>query len=207
MALWYRSAPSKLLNKEIDYDTDDMRATLHTATYALDRGVHDYVDDLTNELATSGGYTVGGVALPGKSVTKTEANSWATTWAASTSYAEDKVVRPTTGNGFLYRATNAGSSAATEPTWPTIIGRTVVDSGVTWECVGRAIIVITCTAIQWPTATFTGARYCVISDRTPGTAATQPLLCVVDFGVDKAGGGGTFEVVPDSQGLLHVFVP
>jgi hypothetical protein len=207
MALWYAPAISKLLNKEIDWDTDTIKATLHTATYTPDRTANDYANDATNELSTAGGYTAGGVTLTSKTLTTTAANSWSTQWAASTAVAVDRVVRPTTGNTFLYRAAVAGTTSGTQPTWPTVVGQTVTDGSVTWECVGRAIVVLSCAAIQWATATFTGARYLVISDTQPGTAATNPLIALVDFGSNQAGGGGTFEYVPDAQGLLHVFVP
>lgn len=57
-------------------------------------------------------------------------------WVLSTAYATvGHTVRPTVANGFLYRVKVAGTTSATEPTWPTALGDTVVDGGVTWECV------------------------------------------------------------------------
>lgn len=43
---------------------------------------------------------------------------------------------------FLFEAVQptAGSSAATEPAWPTTLGSTVVDNQVTWEAIGTSII-------------------------------------------------------------------
>ena len=206
MALWYASAPSKMLNEEIDFIDDAIHATLHTSTYALNRLTHDYVDDLTNELATAGGYTQGGVQLSTKTITTTVADSWGDQWAGTTAVEADYIVRPTTGNTFLYRVVVAGTTGGSEPSWPTVIGQTVSDGTVTWECVARAIVVIDCDPISWADATFTGARYLVLSDRTPGTAATQPLIGVIDFGGDEDGQGGAFTVTPDDQGLLHFFV-
>lgn len=58
----------------------------------------------------------------------------ASAWAASTSYSVGDTVKPTTENGYIYKATAAGTSDSAEPTWPTTIGSTVVDGGVTWEC-------------------------------------------------------------------------
>lgn len=55
-------------------------------------------------------------------------------WAASIAYALGAVRRPTTPNGYVYTATAAGTSGASQPTWPTVIGNTVVDNGVTWTC-------------------------------------------------------------------------
>jgi hypothetical protein len=53
-------------------------------------------------------------------------------WAATTAYAlGDKIV----DGGHLYVVTVAGTSGASEPTWPTN-GSTVTDGGVTWDDLG-----------------------------------------------------------------------
>lgn len=54
-------------------------------------------------------------------------------WAASTVYAVGELVRPTIGNGLLYRVTVAGTTDVAEPTWPTTPAGTVVDGTVTFE--------------------------------------------------------------------------
>jgi concanavalin A-like lectin/glucanase superfamily protein len=43
---------------------------------------------------------------------------------------------------FLFEAVQptAGSSAATEPTWPTVLGNEVIDGTVTWQAIGTSII-------------------------------------------------------------------
>jgi hypothetical protein len=38
-------------------------------------------------------------------------------------------------SGLVFRCTVAGTSAATEPAWPTDIGSTIVDGGVTWAAI------------------------------------------------------------------------
>lgn len=207
MAIWYGQAISKALNKEWDWDSDDIRVTLHTVGYVPARITNAYVSDLTSELATAAGYTVGGVALTGKSMPFTAANSWTTTRANSTAYVVGDVVRPATGNGFLYRAAVAGTSGSTIPTYPTAVGATVVDGGVTWTNEGTGITQVLAANPSWAAATFTGVRIAVISDRTPTTAATQPLIGFVDFGTDQAGGGGPFSVGFHPSGALHLFSP
>jgi hypothetical protein len=205
---WYANALVKAVNAEIDLD-DNMTATLHTSSYALSRTADDYVNDLTNELGTAGGYTAGGIALGVVSRTLTVANSWAVQRAASTAYLVGDVVRPAVANGFLYRATNSGTTGAGLPTYPTVLGQTVVDSGVTWECYGIAIIVFTsANPITWTlTAGVTGIRYVVMSDRTTGVTSTEPLIMVHDFVTDQAGGGGAFTLNPHaSLGLAHIIV-
>lgn len=206
MAVPYALAQMAMLNGEIDTDSANLKWTLHTSGYTPNRLTHDYVSDLGSELAASGGYSTGGVAVTG-SRTMTVANSWATSRANSTAYTVGQVVRPATANTFLYRCVVAGTSGGSIPTYPTVIGTTVVDGGVTWECVGSAIIVFTTSSPSWAAASFTGVRYSVLSQRDAGTTATQPLICYIDWTTDKAGQGGAFTVNAGPQGLLHWFLP
>lgn len=214
MAKVYRQVPAKLLNKEIDFNSDALVWTLHTSTYTPNQDTHAYVSDLTNELSTGGGYTAGttgggGLAISTPTMTYTAANSWATTWAASTAFTVGQVIRPATGNGFLYRCIVAGTSDASTPTFLTVLGGTTAETGtVRWECVGSGIVVVNCTDPTWATFTAGPARYAVLSDRTPNTNATDPLICYVDFVTDKTGGGGNFTIdVNGTLGLFHFFVP
>ncbi len=55
--------------KRIGWIADDIRGTLHTSVYAFNKDTQAFVSDLTNELPTGGGYTVGGIALANKTVT------------------------------------------------------------------------------------------------------------------------------------------
>lgn len=58
------------------------------------------------------------------------------TAAITTAYLVGDQVIPVVTNGFYYKATAAGTSAGTAPTWPTTIGTTVTDGSVTWTCWG-----------------------------------------------------------------------
>ncbi|HXI12546.1 MAG TPA: prepilin-type N-terminal cleavage/methylation domain-containing protein [Thermoanaerobaculia bacterium] len=53
-------------------------------------------------------------------------------WRPSTAYTIGNLVVPTTANGFSYRATTSGESAASAPNWPTTTGSNVIDGGVNW---------------------------------------------------------------------------
>lgn len=206
---WYASAVAKAVNMETDFD-DNMTWTLHTSTYTPSRFVDDYVNDLAGELASGGGYTSGGMSAGAVSRTITVANSWAVQRAASTAYALGDVVRPAAANGFLYRATSAGTTAAGLPTYPTILGQTVADGGVTWECYGSGIMVfLAAVTPSWgPSATLSGIRYLVLSDRTPGASSAQPLIAFTDFVTDQAVTTGTFQVNPHaSLGNCHIAIP
>lgn len=58
-----------VLNKEVEADADTWRARLVTSSYAFNVDTHQYASSITNELTTTGGYTAGGVALTGVSIT------------------------------------------------------------------------------------------------------------------------------------------
>ena len=49
---------------------------------------------------------------------------------------------PAAITNFLFEAIQpaAAVSSATEPAWPTVLGNTVIDGGVTWEAIGTSII-------------------------------------------------------------------
>lgn len=187
----------------------DLTLTLHTSTYVPDRSTHDFVDDLTNELSTGGGYTQGGTTLTTPVSAVTDADSWAQVWAGSTAYLVGQIVRPTTGNGFVYMANTAGTTGVGEPTWPTTIGQTVADGSVEWTCVGRAVAMLDAADLTPAWASFSAGpfRHVVLSDRAPATAADQPLIGVYSFGTDQTGGGGDFDITFDDGGIIAVPVP
>lgn len=57
-------------------------------------------------------------------------------WQASMAYALQTAVVPRqTPTGYRYECVTAGTSAATEPTWPNALGKTVNDGTVVWKCV------------------------------------------------------------------------
>ena len=58
-------------------------------------------------------------------------------WVTLTAYTTADAVQPTTANGKVYDCTTAGTTAASEPTFPTgAIGDTVVDGTVVWTLRG-----------------------------------------------------------------------
>lgn len=67
----------------------------------------------------------------------TQINQTYSAWATVTNYSVGDRRIPTVANSLYYEVTaDAGSSAVAEPTWPTTIGSTVVDGGITWTCKG-----------------------------------------------------------------------
>lgn len=58
-------------------------------------------------------------------------------WQATTAYVLKDFVQPLTPDGFFYECTTAGTSGASEPSWPAVLGNTIADGSVVWTC--RAI--------------------------------------------------------------------
>ncbi|GGJ65345.1 hypothetical protein [Deinococcus aquiradiocola] len=65
-------------------------------------------------------------------LTAIQGTSAAPAFQTSHAYALNDIVRPTTANGFTYKATTAGTSASTEPTWPTAANSTVTSGTATF---------------------------------------------------------------------------
>lgn len=78
-----------LANKEIDLDTDTLKAMLCTSAYTPDQDTHQYKSSITNEV-TGTGYTAGGQALTSVTVAYSAGTNTLTldaadpSWAAST---------------------------------------------------------------------------------------------------------------------------
>lgn len=63
----------------------------------------------------------------------------AAVWAASTAIATGAYRVPTVANTYYYKATTGGTSGSSQPTWPTTVGGTVTDGGVTWTNMGKIV--------------------------------------------------------------------
>lgn len=98
----YNSFKKKIADGSIDLDTDTIKVALVTSSYTVDIDVHDFFDDITNEV-TGTGYSAGGATLASKVVTVDNTNDRAyfdaddATWATSTITARGAVIYKSTG--------------------------------------------------------------------------------------------------------------
>jgi hypothetical protein len=189
----------------VDYLSDTLKCSLHSSSYVPNLDTHETKSDLTNEV-TGTNYVAGGTTLGSKTVTYTAANSWATTAATTTAYAVGDIVKPSGGNGHLYRCIVAGTSGGSAPTWPTVSGQTVADGSVTWAEIGRGVTQLDAADPSWASATISGIRYAVLYKDT-GTAGTSPLLWLIDFGADQSVTSGTFTIVLAALGIETFSTP
>ncbi len=191
MTQMFNSAYAALAAGEIKYEAsggDTVKMALFASAPALTASTYSAIS--SGELASGSGYTTGGATLTSLTVTQTAANSWGTAWSA-TAWGAGSVCIPATPNGYLYFTPNGGTSTGTHPTFPTVIGETVTDSGgVIWECAGTSITAFSSANPSWSSATFT-ANYGAIYDSTTGY-----LLFLVTFGssLSPSSGTGTVDV-------------
>lgn len=203
-AAFYLSGLSGFFSGDVDFNSDTLKVALLGAGYTPDLDVHDFFDDVAAQEVTGIGYVAGGNVLASAAVQNVPAASWSTVWTAATDYAADDkgvgfVVRPSVSNGYLYRVVTAGTSAGSEPTWPTTVGAVVVDGGVTWSNIGRAAVVLSGDDVTWAGSTL-GVRYAVLYKST-GTAAASRLLALYDPGALYQSTNGAFTITWNSQGI------
>lgn len=94
---------AKALNKEIDWDTDDIKVLLCSSAYVPNQDTHTYLSDVTANEVTGTGYTAGGTSLTGKTLSYDAVSNVVmldaadVTWAASTITARYAVIYDNTG--------------------------------------------------------------------------------------------------------------
>ena len=61
----------------------------------------------------------------------------AVNWFPNTNFSLNTIVKAGTTQytGFHFKCTSAGTSAGSEPDWPTTLGNTVIDGSVTWVAI------------------------------------------------------------------------
>ena len=98
----YGPALQSMLNAEIDFDSDTIKAMLCSSLYVPNQDTHRYKSDVTNE-ASGAGYTAGGVTLTTKALTYNSASNTLVvdcddpTWATVTVTARYLVIYKDTG--------------------------------------------------------------------------------------------------------------
>jgi hypothetical protein len=187
----------------------DLAVTLHTNAYVPDRANHRWVSDLTNELPSGGGYTVGGVNLANATSATYSAYSWPIAWQPNYAYNQSELVRPTVANGLVYRLVVPGTSGAVEPTWTSQVGLCLTDGTAQWVATGAYILELAADDLvpAWSALTAGPFRHMVISDRNHSTPSTQPLIGVFTMPADQLGTGSDLDVVFSPAGIMLVTIP
>lgn len=194
----YGSAIAKFFTGDIDANSDTLKAAMVSSGYTFDI-THDFFDDVSSSELSGTNYTAGGVTLTSVTAVFTAANSWGTARANSTAYTVGQVVRPATGNGYLYRCVVAGTSGGSLPTYSTTMGDTFTDGTVTWQVWGRGVVVLDCADPAW-TSVDAGTPAYVIFYKSTGTASTSPLISAMENTTPT--NGGNYTITINANGLL-----
>jgi hypothetical protein len=105
-SLIYNSAVDDLARGAIDFDTDTFKTLLVTSSYTPNKDTHDKRDDVTNEVAATGGYTAGG-ETSACTVTKDTANDKVTLSFAAVSWGSSTI---TAAGAVIYKSTGTASA-------------------------------------------------------------------------------------------------
>ena len=133
-SLVYNSAVDDMAKGAIDFDTDTFKAMLVTSSYTPNKDTHDKRDDITNEVAASGGYTAGGAACT-VTVTKDTANDKVTISLGAVSWASSTI----TAAGCVYYKARGGASSADELVAYNDFGGNVSTTGGTFSIAASTI--------------------------------------------------------------------
>lgn len=106
-AKWYGQALMKVLNKEVDFDTDTIKVMLCTTDYSPDQDTHVYKTDITGE-SSGTGYTAGGATLANTTMSYTAASNVIKLDADDTVWSNSEI---TAYYAVIYDASPASSSA------------------------------------------------------------------------------------------------
>jgi hypothetical protein len=99
----YLNLAAAIFNKEVDFDSDNVKVALLSSSYTPNQTGHGYMSDTRAYEVSGTGYTAGGQALASKTVTKDAANKVVVfdaadvTWANSTITARYAVVYDDSG--------------------------------------------------------------------------------------------------------------
>lgn len=128
-------------------------------------------------------------------------------WSGSTAYAMGVFRRPVATNGFRYEVTTAGTTAATEPAWPTTPGATVADGTVTWTCRSYAVTDINCP--HDPSMVRAGSKiFSVKNDvvRFSATNAARDWTTANDAGFLPVGLQSAGDTTPTALGQFEIYL-
>jgi hypothetical protein len=99
----YNSAKLRLLQRNFDFENDDFKVALVTATYSADKDAHEFFTDVTSE-SSGTNYTAGGKALENIVLSQDDANDRAIldadnlVWSVATLVARAAVIYKDTGS-------------------------------------------------------------------------------------------------------------
>ena len=144
-AFWYGPAItgqySSTAARRVDWATDTIKVALCTSSYTPNQDTHVYYSDLTNEVASGGGYTTGGATLASKTTNYDSATNTFSLRAGATSWTTASF---TARYAVLYKDTGTGSTSPLLG-YVNFGGDETVTSGtftITWDTTDGALKIV-----------------------------------------------------------------
>ncbi len=109
----YNRFKANLMNKVVDLEGDTIKVTLYDNSHTFTATDTDYTTN--NELATTGGYTQGGMTLANSAVTEAATTKWDaddTAWTSATFTAYNAVIYDSTASNDLIANIGFGGAKA-----------------------------------------------------------------------------------------------
>ena len=111
-------------------------------TATLPEDLHDLFTDGTGNPrtvqlwigSTASGKQLRAASSPGVDPVTLTIEQLVPAWSAAAAISAGAKIRPTSSNNRVYQAGGSGTTGGTQPTWPTTLGDTVSDNGITWTC-------------------------------------------------------------------------
>lgn len=207
-------ALQSMLNKEIDYDTDTIKALLCQSSYPANQDTHRYLTSIrrtvTDGVTTNASPTVTsataaftsadvGARITGTGIPASSyigiINSGTSVGLSSSQTSNVPVNATATGSAlsltFSHEVSGTGYTAG---------GVTLASKTVTYDAPSHTLT-LDCADLSWPSSTIT-ARFVVFYEST-GTDSTSALISYVDFGADQQSVAGTFPYVVPTTGIAQ----
>lgn len=205
----YGLALQSMLNKEIDFDTDSVKALLCTSGYTPSQDTHRYRSSLTNELVTTATTLSASVAAGATTISvaaSIAAGNRITIGAGGTQ--DTRTVTAVSGAGpytltldsATTNAQTSGAAVAANPGY-TVGGQALASRTVAYDAPSNTLT-LDAADLSWSSSSL-NCRYLVVYVDT-GTSSTSPLICYVDFGADQTTTNGTFTYQLPTTGIAQL---
>lgn len=83
-------------------------------------------------------------------------------------------------------------------------GETLANKSLTYDT-GSNTVVLDADDTAWTNSTIT-ARYAVVYDDSPATAAEKRLIALIDFGQNESSSNGTFQITWNANGIATISI-
>ena len=113
---WYEAGLRAFANKEVDWDIDDIRASLVRTAYTVNLATHDFYDDISADVIQDGGATVANSTVTGAGVLDADNFTFTSVTGTEVSYVVVRLFNATPSlSALLFYIDTAGANLPFTP--------------------------------------------------------------------------------------------